>query len=115
MHFRDGCGGYMMQRHTRSFMTDRFARARQTLYAAAATLAAAGCASAQQPTTPTPAPASAPVAALAAPALRVGDEAPDFVLAGATRYGLLTQPVRLRDYRGQTVVLAFFFKARTRG
>jgi thioredoxin-dependent peroxiredoxin len=46
---------------------------------------------------------------------KVGDVAPDFALAGATRYGLLKNPVRLSDYKGETVVLAFFFKARTRG
>jgi peroxiredoxin Q/BCP len=46
---------------------------------------------------------------------KVGDVAPDFSLAGATRYGLLKNPVRLSDYKGETVVLAFFFKARTRG
>ena len=47
--------------------------------------------------------------------LQVGDAAPDFEIPGATRYGLLEQPVRLSDYRGETVVLAFFFKARTGG
>lgn len=41
--------------------------------------------------------------------------APDFTIAGATRYGLLRDPVRLSDFRGQTVVLAFFFQARTKG
>jgi peroxiredoxin len=41
--------------------------------------------------------------------------APDFTLPGATRYGLLKSPIRLSDYRGQTVVLAFFFQARTKG
>ena len=41
--------------------------------------------------------------------------APDFTLPGATRYGLLQNPVRLSDFRGQTVVLAFFPKARTKG
>ncbi len=46
---------------------------------------------------------------------KVGSVAPDFSLAGATRYGLLKNPVRLSDYKGETVVLAFFFKARTRG
>lgn len=46
---------------------------------------------------------------------KVGTVAPDFSLAGATRYGLLKNPVRLSDYKGETVVLAFFFKARTRG
>jgi len=45
----------------------------------------------------------------------VGDVAPDFTTPGATRYGVLRDPVRLSDYRGQTVVLAFFFKARTKG
>jgi len=45
----------------------------------------------------------------------VNDVAPDFTLAGATRYGLLQTPVRLSDYRGRTVVLAFFFQARTKG
>jgi peroxiredoxin Q/BCP len=45
----------------------------------------------------------------------VGEPAPDFALPGATRYGILEAPVRLSDYRGETVVLAFFFKARTKG
>jgi peroxiredoxin Q/BCP len=47
--------------------------------------------------------------------LAVGEPAPDFELPGATRYGLLESPVRLSDYRGETVVLAFFFRVRTRG
>jgi hypothetical protein len=46
---------------------------------------------------------------------KVGDMAPDFTLPGATRYGLLRDPVTLSTLRGKTVVLAFFFKARTRG
>ena len=58
--------------------------------------------------------AQQPVAA-AANALPVGAVAPDFAIPGATRYGLLEGPVRLSDYRGETVVLAFFFKARTKG
>jgi peroxiredoxin len=45
----------------------------------------------------------------------VKDLAPDFTLAGATRYGLLKTPVTLSDYRGRTVVLAFFYQARTKG
>jgi hypothetical protein len=45
----------------------------------------------------------------------VGAVAPDFTLPGATRYGLLKGPVHLADYRGQTVVLAFFYQARTKG
>ncbi len=47
--------------------------------------------------------------------LGVGETAPEFALPGATRYGLLKDPVSLSDYRGETVVLAFFFRARTRG
>ena len=47
--------------------------------------------------------------------LAVGEMAPDFALPGATRYGALEAPVRLSDYRGETVVLAFFFRVRTRG
>lgn len=62
----------------------------------------------QQPAAP-PAPPPGP------PALTVGAAAPDFAIPGATRYGLLKNPVRLSDYKGKTVVLAFFFKARTRG
>jgi len=61
-------------------------------------------------------PAAAPLPAPPAPpALEVGAVAPDFALPGATRYGTLKNPVRLSDYKGKTVVLAFFFKARTRG
>jgi thioredoxin-dependent peroxiredoxin len=47
--------------------------------------------------------------------LAVGEMAPDFALPGATRYGVLDEPVSLSDYRGETVVLAFFFRVRTRG
>jgi hypothetical protein len=45
----------------------------------------------------------------------VGSLAPNFSLPGATRYGTLAQPVKLSDFRGKTVVLAFFFQARTKG
>ena len=60
----------------------------------------------------------APASAAPAPGANgpaVGSVAPDFTLVGATRYGLLKNPVRLSDYRGQTVVLAFFYQARTKG
>ena len=60
-------------------------------------------------------PAQAPAAPPPPPALEVGAVAPDFALAGGTRYGVLRDPVRLSDYKGKTVVLAFFFRARTRG
>jgi hypothetical protein len=45
----------------------------------------------------------------------VGATAPDFAIPGATRYGILRDPVRLSDFRGTTVVLAFFYRARTPG
>jgi hypothetical protein len=57
----------------------------------------------------------APAAAAPVPGPAVGDLAPDFTLAGATRYGVLRDSVRLSSFRGQTVVLAFFYKARTKG
>lgn len=47
--------------------------------------------------------------------LAVGEEAPDIQVTGATRYGLLREPVQLSDFRGKTVVLAFFFRARSPG
>ena len=59
--------------------------------------------------------AQQPVAAPPPPVLEVGAVAPDFSVPGATRFGTLRAPVRLSDYKGKTVVLAFFFKARTRG
>jgi peroxiredoxin Q/BCP len=59
--------------------------------------------------------AHAQTAAQPLPGIAIGAVAPDFSLAGATRYGTLGAPVRLSDYRGQTVVLAFFYKARTKG
>ena len=79
-------------------------RARLTvpLIAGAALVAAAPLARAQQP-------------AAQLPTLEVGQAAPDFALTGATRFGVLKDPVRLSSFRGKTVVLAFFFKARTRG
>jgi len=64
------------------------------------------------------APAARAQNAPAVPALTVldtGVAAPDFALVGATRFGILKDPVRLSDFKGKTVVLAFFFKARTRG
>ncbi|HEX9606576.1 MAG TPA: hypothetical protein VF962_05035 [Gemmatimonadaceae bacterium] len=73
----------------------------------AAFLAAVGqVARAQQPAPPSAAVPAGPA---------VNDVAPDFTLAGADKYGLLKTPVRLSDYRGRTVVLAFFYQARTKG
>ena len=45
----------------------------------------------------------------------VGTLAPDFTLPAATRYGVLRDSIKLSDYRGKTVVLAFFFRARSKG
>jgi hypothetical protein len=61
---------------------------------------------AQQPAAP-PVPSTSP--------LKIGAVAPDFAMNGATRYGVLASPVHLSDFKGKTVVLAFFFKARTPG
>jgi hypothetical protein len=47
--------------------------------------------------------------------LAVGAEAPEVTLTGATREGVMDEPVHLSDFRGKTVVLAFFFRARTPG
>lgn len=64
----------------------------------------AAAAGAQQPSPPQNLPMPA-----------VGDLAPDFTIRGATRYGLLAERPLLSQFRGQTVVLAFFVIARTRG
>jgi len=64
---------------------------------------------------PAAAHAQQPAQAPTAPPLEVGAVAPDFALPGATRFGVLQQPVRLSDYKGELVVIAFFFKARTKG
>ena len=80
-------------------------RLRTQLAAAIAVSALAAGANAQQP--------AAAAAKTQPPAL--GAVAPDFTLPGATRYGVLQKPASLSDYKGKTVVLAFFFRARTRG
>ncbi len=72
--------------------------------AVASMMVIGGAVSAQQVAAP---------AATAGPAVK--DAAPGFTLTGATRYGLLKTPVTLSDYRGRTVVLAFFYQARTKG
>jgi hypothetical protein len=74
---------------------------RRALTAIIAVAASAGAIDAQQP------------AAETGP--KVGEMAPEFSLTGATRYGILRDEITLSSYRGNTVVLAFFFKARTRG
>ena len=64
--------------------------------------------------------AAAPLAAQpAAPPgptpLAAGVEAPDFTLPAATIAGVSATPVHLKDLRGKTVVIAFFYRARTKG
>ena len=59
--------------------------------------------------------ASGQMAAAPEPGPKVGDVAPDFTLRGATKDGVLQSPVSLAKLRGQTVVVAFFPKARTSG
>ncbi len=75
-------------------------------FAAAIALMSGTSLLAQQPT---------PAASAALPMPAVGDMAPDFQIRGATRYGLLAERPMLSQLRGQTVVLAFFVVARTRG
>jgi peroxiredoxin Q/BCP len=66
-----------------------------------------------------PSLAVAALLALAAPAtaqdLKVGDAAPDFTVTWVTAAGPEAKPFKLSEHRGETVVLAFFPKARTRG
>ena len=76
---------------------------RRTLLAAALIIGATTSARAQQAPTQTP------------PPLEIGAMAPDFAIPGSTRYGQLRNPVRLSDFHGKTVILAFFYRSRTRG
>ena len=77
--------------------------ARTRVALAAVLVLAASTAGAQQP------------AAAGNPPPEIGSMAPDFALPGATRYSLLRDSVHLSDFRGKTVVLGFFYKARTKG
>lgn len=77
----------------------------------AGVLALAPAARAQTPVVPT-----AATAAPAAPAAPdVGALAPDFTAAWADGSGGRATPVRLADFRGKVVVLAFYPKDRTQG
>ena len=64
------------------------------------------------PAAPAPAPGTVAAAALAIP--EVGSNAPNFTFTPVTKDGV-GKPKKLSDYKGQTVVLWFFIKARTRG
>ncbi|HEV7364209.1 MAG TPA: hypothetical protein VGN76_00030, partial [Gemmatimonadales bacterium] len=52
---------------------------------------------------------AAPAVLAAQRPLEIGAVAPQFTMKGATRYGVLAQPVHLSDFKGKTVVLAFFY------
>jgi hypothetical protein len=58
---------------------------------------------------PAQAPATAPL-----PIPEVGSMAPDFTFRAVTKDGI-GKSAKLSDYKGQTVVIWFFFKARTKG
>jgi thioredoxin-dependent peroxiredoxin len=79
-------------------------RPRQLLAGLAISVALAGSAHAQ----------AAPAASAPVP-LKVGDKAPDFTLVTVTADGRTAKPFRLSEHRGETVVLAFFPRARTAG
>jgi peroxiredoxin Q/BCP len=81
-------------------------QSRLSAFLLAAVVVPCSLAQAQQPATPAPAADVGP---------KVGEMAPDFEFTGITRYGKLANSQKLSNLRGQTVVLAFFPKARTRG
>ena len=78
------------------------------------TIAAVACASSAQLPPLTAARPVGDVPAQAMPTPAVGDMAPDFMFTPITADGI-GRTTRLSDYRGQTVVLWLFIKARTRG
>lgn len=59
--------------------------------------------------------AVAPSFAGAQTALKVGDAAPDFTVTTVTAKGVDAKPFKLSEHKGETIVLAFFPKARTSG
>jgi cytochrome oxidase Cu insertion factor (SCO1/SenC/PrrC family) len=77
---------------------------------ALAALCVALPAAAQNPAAAPPAPPPPP----APPMLDIGTAAPDFSAPGATKAGLL-KSVSLSQFKGKTVVIAFFYQARTKG
>lgn len=80
---------------------------------------ALACAKATQAPAPAPTtPASGAAAAQTTaplPIPEVGANAPNFTFRPVTKDGIANRTRRLSDYRGQTVVLWFFVRARTRG
>ena len=94
-------------------MRDRLTRSSLPLFAGAAVFF--GCAPTTGPAQQPPAAPPAATAPAPRPGPTVGSIAPDFSLPAATRFGRMAEPFRLSQFRGQTVVLAFFSQARTRG
>ncbi|MES2523567.1 MAG: redoxin domain-containing protein [Gemmatimonadota bacterium] len=47
--------------------------------------------------------------------LKVGEMAPDFTVTAVTSAGVNAKPFKLSEHKGETIVLAFFPKARTSG
>lgn len=91
------------------------ARRRARLHAAAVAavlsgLAGAPAAAAAQASGAAQATAPAPL-----PPVPIGARAPDFSLPAVTRYGPLARPVGPADFLGKTLVIAFFYRARTKG
>ena len=80
----------------------------QMAFPALAALLSASLLDAQQPTAAAP-PASPPL-----PVPEVGSMAPDFEFTPVTMGGV-QKPTKLSALKGQTTVIWFFFKARTRG
>ncbi len=80
---------------------------KRTRWLAAMGLLATAPLAAQQP------PPAAPAAPAVTP-LAVGAAVPAFSLMGGTREGV-TGPVSPDDFRDKTLVIAFFYRARTRG
>ena len=89
---------------TRTLFGALMTHARLSTLVAAALIGLPLTASAQQPAAPQPEVGP-----------KVGEMAPDFEFTGITRFGKLANSQKLSDLRGQTVVLAFFPKARTKG
>lgn len=84
--------------------TARHAVVAVSVFAALSVLAVSSAAA--QGAAPAAAPANTP---------KVGDMAPDFTVPTVTMAGLEAKPFKLSEHRGETVVLAFFPKARTQG
>lgn len=59
--------------------------------------------------------ACTPFLASAQSALKVGDQAPDFTVTTVTANGVDAKKFTLSEHKGETVILAFFPKARTSG